>query len=61
MSRKAIKEKAKRKGQVAGGAAVGSAVLLAVGAWPIGLIGAGIAGWAAWDWFRYRARNGMRF
>ena len=57
----AVQKTARRKGSVAAGAATASVVLLAAGAWPLGLIGAGIAGWATWDWFRFRARNGLRF
>jgi len=59
--RNEVEKTSRKKGTVAAGTATASAVLVAVGAWPLGLIGAGITGWAAWDWFRHRARNGMRF
>ncbi len=56
-----VKKKAKQKGAVAAGTAAASAVLIAVGAWPLGLIGLGVSSWATWDWFKYRAKNGLRF
>lgn len=56
-----VKKKAKQKGTVAAGGVAASTLLCAVGAWPLGVIGLGLSGWATWDWFRYRAKNGLRF
>jgi hypothetical protein len=55
------KNVARKKGLYAAGAAVGTTALLATGWWVVGLAGVVGTGYLAWDWFRYRARRGMRF
>lgn len=53
---------AKRKGLLAAGAAGGAVAAFALLGTPVlgtlGLIGAAYLGW---DWFQFRAKNGMRF
>ena len=52
---------AKRKGAIAALTA-GGAVALGVVSGPIlGVVAAAGAGYLAWDWFRFRLKNGMRF
>ena len=53
---------ARRKGLLAAAVGGGAALLVATAAAPIlgvaGLVG---AGYLTYDWFMYRAKNGMRF
>jgi hypothetical protein len=56
------RETAKKKGLLAAGAAAGTAaVFVFTGLWPLGLIGLVGTGWLTWDWFKFRAKRGMRF
>ena len=53
--------KARMKGYLAGAALTGT-VLFFLSGWTIlGLIGLGATGYLAYDWFRFRAKRGMRF
>jgi len=56
------KKTAKVKALIAAGAGAATAGLAVVGA-PVVLIGAAAAGtgYLVFDWFRYRAKRGMRF
>ena len=56
------RERARKKGLIAGAATAGSVLLLASGA-PIILSVAGVVGSAylVRDWFLFRAKRGMRF
>jgi hypothetical protein len=60
-TRTETERKARLKGGVAAGSAAIGVALIVAGAPILGVIGLGLSGLAAWDWFRYRARNGMRF
>ncbi len=52
---------ARKKGLAAAGTAIGSVALLVID-WPIlGAIGLAGAGYLTWDWFRFRAKRGLRF
>jgi hypothetical protein len=56
------RDTAKKKGMMAAGAAAGTAaVFLFTSLWPLGLIGLAGTGYLAWDWFKFRAKRGMRF
>jgi hypothetical protein len=57
----ADKRTAKRKGFVAGAAAAGSVVLLVAHAPILAVVGLVGTGYLAVDWFKYRAKRGMRF
>ena len=58
----ADREVAKKKGLVAASVAAGTAaVFIFTGLWPLGLIGLAGSGYLTWDWFKYRAKRGMRF
>ena len=56
------REVAKKKGLMAAGVAAGTAaIFIFTGLWPIGLIGLAGTGYLTWDWFKFRAKRGMRF
>ena len=56
------KDTARKKGFVAGAAAVGSVALIATGAAPIvGVLALLPSAYLVKDWFMFRARRGMRF
>jgi hypothetical protein len=56
------RETSRKKGLMAAGAAAGTAaVLLFTGLWPVWLIGLAGTGYLTWDWFKFRAKRGMRF
>ncbi len=53
---------AKRKGTVAAAAAAGAGVIAIAGAPVVLVVGAlAGAGYFAYDWFKFRVKNGMRF
>ena len=53
---------AKRKGALAAAAAGGSVVVAIVASSPVlGVVGLAGAAYLAYDWFRFRVKNGMRF
>ncbi|MDQ3369068.1 MAG: hypothetical protein M3680_26895 [Myxococcota bacterium] len=51
----------KRKGLIAAATAGGAAAIVVAGAPIVGALGLIGAGYLAWDWFSFRAKNGMRF
>jgi hypothetical protein len=56
------RDAAKKKGVLAAGAAAGTAaVFLLTPLWPLGVIGLAGTGYLTWDWFKFRAKRGMRF
>lgn len=53
---------ARRKGFLAAAVGGGSALLVATAAAPVlGILGLAGAGYLTYDWFMFRAKNGMRF
>lgn len=52
---------ARRKGLTAGAVTAVSLGLIAVGAWPFGVVGLVSSALLTADWFRFRAVRGMRF
>ena len=52
---------AKRKGTAAAAATTGSVALMVLVNPVLGLVGLAGAAYLGWDWFSFRARNGMRF
>jgi hypothetical protein len=51
---------AKRKGLLAAGA-TGGAVAVLIASPVLGVLGLAGAAYLGWDWFSFRAKNGMRF
>jgi uncharacterized membrane protein len=52
---------ARRKGVTAAAVAGGSVLLMVANAPILGVAGLVAAGYFTYDWFMYRAKNGMRF
>jgi hypothetical protein len=51
----------KRKGMLTAAAATGSAVLFVASAPVLGVLGLAATAYFGYDWFMFRAKNGMRF
>ena len=56
------RERARKKGMLAAGAGIGTlAVFAFTSLWPLGVLGLIGTGYLTWDWFKFRAKRGMRF
>ena len=55
------RDRARKKGLIAGAATAGSVVLLALGAPILGVVGLVGSAYLVKDWFTFRAKRGMRF
>ena len=61
-TRREVIAETRRRGYLAGGAAVATGVATAtVGFVPLGAIGLGATGWLAYRWLAHRFKNGVRF
>jgi len=60
-TRTEVKTVARRRGVAAAATGAASVALLALGAPVLAAVGAGAAGLLAYRWFKYRAKNGLRF
>jgi len=61
-TRREVIAESRRKGYLAGGAAVATGVMSAtVGFVPLGVVGLGATGWLTVRWVKHRVRNGIRF
>ncbi len=61
-ARSDVQKESRKKGTVAGGAAVLTGVGVAtVGVVPLTIAGIGATGFLAYRWWKHRAKNGIRF
>jgi hypothetical protein len=61
-SRTQVLVESRRRGIVAGAAAVATGVATAtVGFVPLGIVGVGATGVFVWRWLKHRAENGIKF
>jgi hypothetical protein len=60
-SRNEVVEESKRKGRVAGAAAVATVALGAVVSLPVAVFAAVPTAWLGYRWWKHRADNGIKF